>query len=68
MPDARGGYFWRGGRSPAPVAVQPLRSVMSRSPMTVSGRIREGVRTLDPGYFALVMATGIISIGMLAHG
>ncbi|MCB9442058.1 MAG: tellurite resistance/C4-dicarboxylate transporter family protein [Mycolicibacterium sp.] len=36
--------------------------------MTVSGRIREGVRTLDPGYFALVMATGIISIGMLAHG
>lgn len=25
---------------------------------------REGVRTLNPGYFALVMATGIVSVGM----
>jgi hypothetical protein len=25
---------------------------------------REAVRTLNPGYFALVMATGIVSIAM----
>ncbi|HEU0192536.1 MAG TPA: tellurite resistance/C4-dicarboxylate transporter family protein [Mycobacterium sp.] len=29
--------------------------------------IREAVRTLNPGYFALVMATGIVSIGMNYH-
>jgi tellurite resistance protein TehA-like permease len=29
---------------------------------------REAVRTLNPGYFALVMATGIISIAMDNHG
>jgi tellurite resistance protein TehA-like permease len=30
------------------------------------GRVQHGVRTLDPGYFALVMATGIVSIAMQA--
>jgi tellurite resistance protein TehA-like permease len=30
----------------------------------IGGRAREGVRTLNPGYFALVMATGIMSVGM----
>ncbi|GBE65505.1 tellurite resistance protein permease [Mycobacterium sp. MFM001] len=30
--------------------------------------VREAVRTLHPGYFALVMATGIVSIGMHNHG
>lgn len=30
-------------------------------------RIAEGVRTLNPGYFALVMATGIMSVGMANH-
>ena len=29
--------------------------------------VREGVRTLHPGYFALVMATGIVSIAMHGH-
>jgi tellurite resistance protein TehA-like permease len=29
---------------------------------------REAVRTLNPGYFALVMATGIVSIAMDNHG
>lgn len=29
--------------------------------------IREAVRTLNPGYFALVMATGIVSIAMHNH-
>jgi tellurite resistance protein TehA-like permease len=29
--------------------------------------IREAVRTLNPGYFALVMATGIVSVGMHQH-
>jgi tellurite resistance protein TehA-like permease len=28
---------------------------------------RDGVRTLHPGYFALVMATGIVSIGISYH-
>lgn len=35
--------------------------------MTDSGlrtRVTTGVRTLNPGYFALVMATGIMSVGM----
>ena len=29
-----------------------------------AARLREAARTLHPGYFALVMATGILSIGM----
>jgi tellurite resistance protein TehA-like permease len=32
-----------------------------------SDRIHEAVRTLNPGYFALVMATGIVSIAMHNH-
>jgi hypothetical protein len=28
-----------------------------------SGLLQRGLATLDPGYFALVMASGIISIG-----
>jgi tellurite resistance protein TehA-like permease len=32
-----------------------------------NGRIRETIRTLNPGYFALVMATGIVSIAMANH-
>jgi tellurite resistance protein TehA-like permease len=35
---------------------------------TVTGRVRDSVRTLNPGYFALVMASGIISIGMRLNG
>jgi tellurite resistance protein TehA-like permease len=31
-------------------------------------RLRRGVQTLHPGYFALVMATGIVSIGMSNQG
>ncbi len=30
-------------------------------------KVREAVRTLSPGYFALVMATGIVSIAMQNH-
>ena len=30
-------------------------------------RVRDAVRTLNPGYFAMVMATGIVSIAMLNH-
>ena len=30
------------------------------------GPVQDGVRTLHPGYFALVMATGIVSIGLHA--
>jgi len=33
-----------------------------------AGPVRDAVRSLNPGYFALVMATGIVSVGMVAHG
>lgn len=36
--------------------------------MAVLDRVRESVRTLTPGYFALVMASGIISIGLQQRG
>jgi tellurite resistance protein TehA-like permease len=32
------------------------------------GAISGAVETLDPGYFALVMGTGIVSVGMRNHG
>jgi tellurite resistance protein TehA-like permease len=32
------------------------------------GRVRDAVRTLNPGYLALVMATGIVSVTMSEHG
>ncbi len=35
---------------------------------SLGGRVRAAVRTLNPGYFALVMASGIISIGMRLTG
>jgi tellurite resistance protein TehA-like permease len=31
------------------------------------GVVAHAVRTLNPGYFALVMATGIVSVGMQSH-
>jgi tellurite resistance protein TehA-like permease len=31
-------------------------------------RVADGVRTLNPGYFALVMATGIMSVAMENNG
>ncbi|WP_219420328.1 tellurite resistance/C4-dicarboxylate transporter family protein [Pseudonocardia nigra] len=34
----------------------------------LSGRVRHAVRGLTPGYFALVMSSGIISVGMLLQG
>jgi tellurite resistance protein TehA-like permease len=33
----------------------------------MSARIRDSVSTLKPGYFAMVMATGIVSVGMANH-
>jgi tellurite resistance protein TehA-like permease len=38
----------------------PPRGVSAR-------RVSDGVRTLNPDYFALVMATGIVSVGMRTH-
>lgn len=35
--------------------------------VTRGGGVRAAVQTLHPGYFALVMATGIVSIGMQNH-
>lgn len=34
----------------------------------VAGRVRDAVHGLTPGYFALVMGSGIISVGMLLDG
>lgn len=36
--------------------------------MAVVEQLRESVRTLTPGYFALVMASGIVSIGLEQQG
>jgi tellurite resistance protein TehA-like permease len=36
--------------------------------MGLRGRVGDGVRTLNPGYFALVMATGIMSVAMNDDG
>ena len=35
---------------------------------TSRGALTRAVETLDPGYFALVMGTGIVSVGMRNHG
>lgn len=35
---------------------------------TLAGRVRHAVEGLNPGYFALVMASGIVSIGMRRQG
>jgi tellurite resistance protein TehA-like permease len=36
----------------------------STPPRSVGGRVAAGIRTLDPGCFAVVMATGIVSVGL----
>lgn len=36
--------------------------------MSVMAEVRDSVRTLTPGYFALVMASGIVSIGLEQEG
>ena len=44
-----------------------MNNCMEKSPDTgLSSRLIQGVRELDPGYFALVMATGIISVALFA--
>ena len=35
---------------------------------TLAERVRHGVHELNPGYFALVMASGILSVGMRLKG
>jgi tellurite resistance protein TehA-like permease len=42
--------------------------VIRRPPATRRGVLAGAVETLDPGYFALVMGTGIVSIGVRNHG
>ena len=59
------------------MTVEPLPGVTSSVPPAAlkglepapSGRVGAWLATLDPGYFALVMATGIVSIGsrLLGH-
>ena len=45
-----------------------MADTTSRTPVPQPAGVREAVRTLHPGYFALVMATGIVSIGMQYRG
>ena len=52
-PATAGAPGWA-GRSPAPA---------SQSPPSAAGGVRGWVADLDPGYFACVMATGILSVG-----
>jgi tellurite resistance protein TehA-like permease len=40
----------------------------TESPAGLPRRVRGAVRTLNPGYLALVMATGIMSVAMSEHG
>ena len=48
-------------------AGRPARYLAAVTRTVGSGRFAEAVRTLTPGYFALVMASGIISVGMRQH-
>src|SRR5665647_1054910 len=43
-------------------------SSLRRVTTELSGRVHRALESLTPGYFALVMATGIISIGMRLEG
>ena len=45
-----------------------MADTTSRTPVPQPAGVREAVRTLHHGYFALVMATGIVSIGMQYRG
>ncbi|WP_238383383.1 MULTISPECIES: tellurite resistance/C4-dicarboxylate transporter family protein [unclassified Nocardioides] len=57
--------------SPAPRRVPTPAPTAGRGPLpgaTLGERIRVGVEGLAPGYFALVMASGILSVGMELQG
>lgn len=41
---------------------------MDSKPSRLSSRIADGIKTLFPGYFALVMATGIVSVAAFTTG
>ena len=43
---------------------QDRRALLSEQTAARPGRVGEAVRSLNPGYFALVMASGIVSIAM----
>src|SRR5262249_22981107 len=59
----RDGDCTGGAREPRVSALEPGAPLVPVSPgATVTGRRMEAIRTLHPAYFALVMATGIVSI------
>lgn len=41
---------------------------MTATVATLGGRASNSLRTLNPGYFAFVMATGVVSVGLLNNG
>lgn len=49
---------------PATEGSAALSATTPAVPLTLRERLEVGTRTLNPGYFALVMATGIMSVGM----
>jgi len=44
------------------------RGIQAAGPATFRVRLQSGIKHLDPGYFALVMATGIVSAAVSAEG
>jgi len=44
------------------------RGIQAAGPATFRVRLQSGIKHLDPGYFALVMATGIVSAAVSADG
>ena len=49
-------------------SVSRISPPAAEPPAGLGGRARGAVRTLNPGYLALVMATGIMSVAMSEHG
>src|SRR5690625_8011520 len=47
-----------------PKRAQPLKLGVMATASSFRTRFHEAVRTLSPGYFALVMGSGIVSVGL----
>jgi tellurite resistance protein TehA-like permease len=51
------------GAGPARLTAPPAAGLSQGTPPVPTGLLARSIATLDPGYFAWVMATGIVSIG-----
>jgi len=70
--EGRAARGWLTSRAPAGASgggsVSRISPPTAERPAGLGGRVRGAVRTLSPGYLALVMATGIMSVAMSEHG